>query len=103
MSETIDDITINYEEDGQLLVKELDKEILSKGAWSTIMFKYQEMDRSGEYGPEKFRIARFKKEHGQFRQKSKFNISNEKQAQQIVDALSNWLSNSGEQTGEAAS
>jgi hypothetical protein len=38
MSADVDDISINYEEDGTLIVKELDKEILSKGAWTTILF-----------------------------------------------------------------
>ena len=43
MASKVDDITINYEEDDILKVKELDKEILSKGAWTTIMFKYQNL------------------------------------------------------------
>ena len=37
MSSTIDEITINYEEDGTLLVKEVDKQVLSKGLNSTIL------------------------------------------------------------------
>ena len=45
MSETPDDITIEYEEDGQILVRELDKVILSKGAWTTLLFRYQELIR----------------------------------------------------------
>jgi NAD(P)H-hydrate repair Nnr-like enzyme with NAD(P)H-hydrate dehydratase domain len=41
MASTVDEITMNYEENGQQLVKELDKVVLTKGAWSTVMFKYQ--------------------------------------------------------------
>ena len=48
MASDINDITINYEEDGVLIVKEIDKEILSKGAWTTILFRYQQMDRRNE-------------------------------------------------------
>ena len=44
MAETVDDITMNYFENGQQLVKELDKVILTKGAWSTILFKYQDFE-----------------------------------------------------------
>ena len=44
MSSTPDEITIEYEESGQILIKELDKVILSKGAWTTILFRYQELD-----------------------------------------------------------
>ena len=40
MAETIDELTIQYEEDGQILRKQLDKEVLSKGSWATIMFRW---------------------------------------------------------------
>ncbi len=32
MNSTVDELTVNYEEEGILKVKEVDKEILSKGA-----------------------------------------------------------------------
>ena len=42
MAESIDDITIRYEDDnGNLVVKELKKEVLTRGSWTTIMFLYQ--------------------------------------------------------------
>ena len=92
MSEDINNLTVNYEEDGTLVVKELGKEILSKGAWATILFRYQDLDRStGKYGPEKYTIRRYQKQKGQFMPKSKFNISSKAQAQKIVETLNNWL------------
>lgn len=92
MSTTVDDLTINYEEGDQLIVKELDKVILSKGAWTTILFRYQDWDhKSEDYGPEKFAIRRYQKVQGEYRYKSKFNISSVAQARKIVDALSGWL------------
>ena len=45
MAETIDELTIHYEEDGKILRKELAKEVLSKGSWTTIMYLYQDLDR----------------------------------------------------------
>ncbi|MCW5200764.1 hypothetical protein VU07_02990 [Desulfobulbus sp. F4] len=90
--ESIGDITINYEEDGQLLVKELDKEILTKGTWTTILFRYQEYDRStGNFGPEKYSIRRYQKREGQYLAKSKFNISSPEQARKIIETLSRWI------------
>ena len=57
MAENVEDLTVNYEEDGVVVVKEIDKEILSKGSWTTILFRYQDLDRAkGEYGPDKFTI-----------------------------------------------
>jgi len=92
MSTDVTDLTIKYEEDGTLIVKELDKEILSKGAWTTIIFRYQDMNRStGEYGPDKYTIRRYQKQKGQYLPKSKFNISSKAQAQKIIDTLSRWV------------
>jgi hypothetical protein len=92
MAERIEDITIDYEEDGILLVKELDKEVLSKGAWTTILFRYQQWERKKEdYGPTRFVIRRYRKISDQYRSQSKFTISSKDQAQKIVDTLSRWI------------
>ena len=92
MSETIDDLTVNYEEGGQLLSKELDKQVLTRGAWSTIIFRYQDWDaKKEEFGQEKYTIRRYQKRNNQFMQRSKFNISSRDQAQKIIDALQTWL------------
>lgn len=94
MAETVEEITINYEEDGQLIIKELDKQVLTKGAWATIMFRYQQWDRAKEsYSGDLFTIQRYRKFKGSYSAKphSKFNISSRKQAAQIVEILQNWL------------
>ena len=92
MSETIDDLTISFSEDGVETIKELGKHLLSKGAWSTIIFRYQEWDKTKEnYGPVKYSIRRYQKRNGQYWQKSKFNISSNEQATKIIDILSEWL------------
>ncbi|THB71600.1 MAG: hypothetical protein D6E12_00955 [Desulfovibrio sp.] len=92
MAETIDEITVNYEEGGVLLVKEIDKEILTRGAWTTILFRYQDFDEKiDDYGPDRYIIRRYRKTGGVFRPQSKFRISNAKQARQVVDALNRWL------------
>ncbi len=92
MASEIDEITINYEEDEVLLVKELDKVILSKGAWSTILFKYQQWDRKKEeYSPDRYTIRRFRKLSGEYKYQSKFNISSNDQARKIIAGLQNWI------------
>jgi len=92
MAETIDELTVTYEEDGIETVKELDKEVLTKGAWSTILFRYQDWNRSKEeYGPDKYSIRRYQKRNGQYQQKSKFNISSKDQAEKIIAALEKWI------------
>ena len=92
MSSTIDEITINYEEDGTLLVKEIEKQILSKGLNSTILFRYKEyIADSDDYGPDKYTIRRYKKVAGDFRQQAKFNISSIRQARIIAETLNRWI------------
>ncbi|MBW2599979.1 MAG: hypothetical protein JRC60_07900 [Deltaproteobacteria bacterium] len=92
MASDVNEITINYEEDGIIIVKELDKVILSKGAWSTIIFRYQDWNRTkGEYGPERFTIRRYRKINNEYRQQSKFNISSADQALKIINALQKWV------------
>ncbi|GAB4558193.1 MAG: hypothetical protein Tsb0020_03010 [Haliangiales bacterium] len=96
MAETIDDISYDYEEEGKLVRQELKREVLSKGAWSTIMFLYKEIDRkTDEWRAPKVAIVRYKKWNGAYRKQSSFNISSEKQARQIIAALEDWYSDGG--------
>ncbi len=66
MATDVEELTVTYVEDGIETVKELDKQVLTKGAWSTIIFRYQD--------------------------KSKFNISSKDQAEKIIAALQSWIS-----------
>ena len=92
MASTVEEITINYEEDGVLIVKELDKEILSKGAWTTILFRYRQWDAKKEdYGPDRYAIRRYRKMNNEYRQQSKFTISSRDQAIKIVESLQKWI------------
>jgi hypothetical protein len=93
MAETVEDISINYEDEhGRLLTKELKKEILTKGSWTTIMFMYQDLNKAtDEYGPAKIRIGRYQKRGGRYTMQSKFNISSIKQAVTIRDVLDGWI------------
>lgn len=101
MASVVDDITIKYEEEGVVTVNELDKVILTKGAWATVIFKYQDWNKKDQaYGPAKFTIRRYQKRNNEYFQKSKFNISSIDQANKIIAALTNWIQNEGEDKGE---
>ncbi len=92
MVSSIEELTVRYEEDGIETVKELDKKVLTKGAWSTIIYRYQDWDRrKEEYGPDKYTIRRYQKRSGEYQQKSKFNISSKDQAKSIISALQEWI------------
>jgi len=93
MAETIDEISIEWKDDnGQQLVKQVKKEVLTSGAWSTIMFMYQDLDKkTGQFGPRKIRVARYQKRGGKFIPQSKFNISSAKQAKRIIEIIQDWF------------
>jgi hypothetical protein len=85
-------LTVSYFEGDKETTKELDKVVLTKGAWSTIMFKFQSWDeRKQEYSPIKYTIRRYQKRDGEYKQKSKFNISSNDQAKKIIEVLNNWI------------
>ncbi|HET9236264.1 MAG TPA: hypothetical protein VFO10_03365 [Oligoflexus sp.] len=96
MAETIDAIDIEYTEDDKVVVKQLDKNILTRGSWTTIMFLYQELDKNTDaYGPPKVSIRRYQKRNGVYRQQSKFNISSAKQAHEMIETLLKWYPKDG--------
>jgi hypothetical protein len=91
MAETIEELSYNYEDEGTLVRKELDKVVLTKGSWATIMFLYQELDKAtSKFRAPKIAIVRFKKFRGAYRKQSSFNVSSEKQARQITEVFERW-------------
>lgn len=99
MAETIDELTANYtDETGQQVCQEIDKAVLTRGAWTTVMFLYRDWNKKTEDWDEpKARIERFQKRGGQFRSQSKFRITSAKQAKQIIGILSDWFDSEEEE------
>jgi len=92
MASNLDEVTMNYEEDGVLIVKELEKVLLSKGAWATVLYKYVQWEKAkNDYGPERYSIRRYRKVDDEYRQQAKFNISSKDQAKKLIDALGKWV------------
>ena len=92
MSATADDLTVDYSERGVQLVQELDKVILTRGAWATVVFKYREWEaRRDDYGPVRFSVRRYQKRHDRYHPRSKFTISSVDQARKLIAALDRWV------------
>jgi hypothetical protein len=91
MAETLEELTYDYEDEGVLVRKQLEKVVLTKGSWATLMFLYQELDKaSNTFRAPKIAIVRFKKFKGAYRKQSSFNVSSEKQARQITEVFEQW-------------
>jgi hypothetical protein len=101
MAETLEDLTYDYEDEGVLVRKQIDRTILTKGSWATVMFLFQELDRAkGKFRAPKMAIVRFKKAKGSYRKQSSFNISSEKQARQITEVFEGWYPKLSQLTAE---
>ncbi len=93
MMDTIEAISINYEEDGILIVKEIEKEVISKkGAFVTVLFRYQDWQaKKEEYSEDKFAIRRFQKRNGEYKAIAKFSLTDTAQAKELIETLSKWI------------
>jgi len=92
MAATVEELTCEWTDDnGKVLTKELEKVVLTKGAWATVMYLYQDANRqTGEFGKPKARIQRYQKRNGNYRPHSKFNISSVDQGKAIAEILMGW-------------
>jgi hypothetical protein len=96
MAQTIDDLTIEYVDEGVTTIKQLDKIVLTKGAWSTIVYKYQDWEKAKQkYSGAKYSIRRYQKRNDQYNLKSKFNISSTDQALKLIEILNRWIAEDG--------
>ena len=103
MPDTLEELTYDYEDEGVLVRTQIDRAVLTKGGWATVMFLFQELDRAkGKFRPPKMAIVRFKKSKGSYRKQSSFNISNEKQARQIAEVFEKWYPKMAEVTAALA-
>lgn len=88
----LEDISIAYEENGEEIIKEEDKYILAKGAWSTVAYLYRQKDRNGEFGEKRVRLVRYKKRNGKYLTHAKFNLTGPAQVEKLVEKLNEWYS-----------
>ncbi|MDR1395556.1 MAG: hypothetical protein LBK52_05255 [Deltaproteobacteria bacterium] len=101
MAETVSEITVAMEEDGELLIEELEKVVLTKGPWSTILFRYRERNRqTKEFGPPKATVRRYQKFKGAYRKRDAVNLTLAS-SKHLIEVLSLWIDQGllGDQSG----
>ncbi len=104
---TAEELTIAREGDERMAPRrELKKEILTTGAWSTVLYMYTELKRATKTKPEewsapKVSLVRYRKMKGVFKFKKEFAISNLDHARQMVDVVGKWLEEGVEVPPEA--
>jgi hypothetical protein len=91
---TVEELTITREGDDRMAPrKELRKQVVTSGAWATVIYKFQELKKSkkGEEWVEKFSLVRYRKLKGSYRFQKEFAISNADHVKVIRDTFDTWL------------
>jgi hypothetical protein len=89
--ENVNDITIAFEEEGEVVIEQLDKVVIQKGVWAVVLFRYQERSRrTGEFMSPKASLRRYQKYKGEYRKRDAVNISKDS-ARTLIDTLGKWL------------
>lgn len=89
--QSLDELTVNWEENGELKVKQLAKHVLSEhGSWATVLFLFEEQSAEGSGRGPKVQIRRYQKRKGGWIFHSKFIIPSDEQALEIARVLSSW-------------
>ena len=90
--DALDELTYDQEDDGVLVRKQLDRVVLARGAWATVMFLFAELDRAtGAWRAPKIAVVRLQKWRGGYRKHAAFNVAGEAQARELTAAFERWI------------
>jgi hypothetical protein len=89
----VENLSVDMEEDGKLVRKGIKKEVLaSKGAWATVMYLFQDLDRKkGEFGAPKVSVVRYKKSNKVYLFQKEFTFGSTAQAKLFSETVLKWL------------
>ena len=102
--EELDDIRWDWEEDGRLVRREVDRRTFARGGWATVLFLYEELDAAADtWKPARVAVVRFQKVRGLWKKHAAWNLDGEREAREVIDALVAWFPQSSGSSGNAAS
>lgn len=92
--EELDEIRWDWEEDGRLVRRELDRRTFARGGWATVMFLFEELDpETDAWKAPKVAIVRFQKLHGLWKKHAAWNVDAD-DARGVAAALDAWFTSS---------
>ncbi|HVU50233.1 MAG TPA: hypothetical protein VHL80_06085 [Polyangia bacterium] len=90
-SDALDELSYDQEDDGVLVREQLERVVLARGSWATVMFLFRELDReTGAWRAPKMAVVRFQKRQGGYRKHSAFNVASAEQARELAAVLARW-------------
>jgi len=91
------DLSYDLEEDGQLVRRQLDAKIWTRGGWATAIYRFDELDgATGAWKPARAALVRFRKVHGGWKRHAAINLSGAV-AHELGPTLVGWF---GEDAGD---
>jgi two-component SAPR family response regulator len=87
----LDEISLDVEEQGVLLKKQIAKSIIAKGSWPVAVFLYRELDeKKKDYGTLKTGIYKFRKIQDSYRIQGKINLPSFDDAVELAKVILKW-------------
>lgn len=88
----VEDLTVTFEEDGVLKVRELDRAVLSSSStWATVAHLFEERDPEGGFRGPKVSLRRYRKRGKGFVVDKHLTLSSARQAHALCVALAKWF------------
>lgn len=88
----VEELTVTFEEDGVLKVRELDRAVLSSSAaWATVAHLFEERDPEGGFRGPKVSLRRYRKRGKGFVVDKHLTIGSPRQAHALAAALLRWF------------
>jgi len=90
--EELDDIRWDWEEDGRLVRREVDRRTFARGGWATVMFLFQELDSERDaWQDARVAIVRFQKVRGLWKKHAAWNLAGADEARAVAGQLERWF------------
>ncbi len=88
----LEELNYDLEEDGVVVRRSIETKVLRRGAWATVLFLYEELDRrTSRFRPAKVAVVRFQKLRGAYRKHASFPLASAEEASSLIEVLGRWL------------
>ncbi len=88
----LDDLTVAFEEDGVVRVRQLDRAVLtSSSSWATVAFLFEERGPDGEFHGPRVSLRRYRKRGKAWLVEKHLTLGSARQAHTLATVLARWF------------
>ncbi|HOU55089.1 MAG TPA: hypothetical protein PLQ97_14260 [Myxococcota bacterium] len=87
--EDLEDLHVDQEQDGEVVVREEGRVVLSRGTRPLVCFRFRRRGADGEFGSPMLALVRLRKAHGGYQPEGRLNLSWE-EATELAVRLEAW-------------